>query len=269
MTDRTTIIFAGVIIVFCLILIGAIRRRFARVIVNEFQAGLSYREGKFIEVLPAGAYWVWTPTQSITLVDKRNATLTLNGQEVVTADNIGVKLSCLLMYKVIDPARAINESQGWYQELYAHVQIAIRDLLSTMKLDEILQARSTLGDKLLEDAKPKVAKVGVELTMVQLKDIILPVEIRKIYGDIVRAQKEGQAALERARGEQAALRSLANAARLLEDNPALMNLRILQSLATQGSGSAPTVVLGVPGMIPLKNSGNSSTKSTPPPPSEE
>jgi len=255
MRERDIAIIITPIILFFLLLYLAIKKRFARIIVNEYQSGLLYKEGKFIEVLPAGAYWIWTPTQSITVVDRRNATLTVSGQEVVTADNIGVKLSCLLMYKVVDPAKAINESQGWYQELYAHVQIAVRDQLSTMKLDEILQARSSLGDKLLEDAKPKVAKIGIELSMVQLKDIIMPAEIRKIYGDIVRAQKEGQAALERARSEQAALRSLANAARLLDDNPALMNLRILQSLASQSGGTAPTVVLGVPGMVPLKDNG--------------
>lgn len=267
MSERMQIIFAAVIAVIFLIIVRALSKKFVRVIVNEFQWGLLYKEGKYIEALNPGAYWIWYPTQSITLVDKRNATLTISGQEVVTADNIGVKLSLLLMYKVVDPAKAINESQGWYQELYAFVQIAARDILSTMKLDEILQARSSLGDKLLEDAKARVGQIGIELNMVQIKDIVMPAEIRKIYGDIVRAQKEGQAALERARSEQAALRSLANAARLLEDNPALMNLRILQSLASQSGGQAPTVVLGVPGILPVKDA--NTTKATPPAPAAE
>lgn len=235
-----------------IVLLAWVRHFLKRTIVFDYHHALLYRNGAFVKTLPAGSHWLWTHRDVISFVDNRRTTITLSGQEIVTADNIGIKLSLLLSYRVIDAVKALNQTQGWYQELYAFAQLAARDVLSAMKIEEILQARSSLGDKLLEFVKPQADQIGVEVLMVQIKDVILPAEIRKIFGEVLRAQKEGLAALERARGEQAALRSLANAARILEGNPALMNLRILQSLSAQGGNVPPTVVLGVPqGLLPV------------------
>ena len=97
------------------------------------------------------------------------------------------------------------------------------------------------------------AKIGLIVHAVEVKDVMLPTELKRAVGDVLKAKQEGQAALERARGESASLRNLANAARVLEGNPALMNLRVLQSLASaQNAGN--TLVLGMPaGFVPLKN----------------
>lgn len=248
------VLVQAVVIIFALIFMGRLFKYLKRTTVFDYQHGLLYRNGKLVKTLPAGSYWLWTFRDAITVVDNRRATITLAGQEIITADSVGVKLSLLVSYRVADPVKALNQSQGWYQELWAVAQIAARDLLSGMKVEEIIQARSGLGDKLIEVVKPQAEQIGVELFMLQVKDIILPAEIRKIFGDVLRAQKEGLAALERARGEQAALRSLANAARMLEGNPALMNLRVLQALSGQGGNVPPTVVLGVPqGLFPVIN----------------
>jgi regulator of protease activity HflC (stomatin/prohibitin superfamily) len=93
--------------------------------------------------------------------------------------------------------------------------------------------------------------IGLRLHAVEVKDVMFPGELKKIFAEVVRAQKEGQAALERARGETAALRSLANAARMVQESPALMSLRVLQSVAG-AAASGGTVVLGVPqGIVPV------------------
>jgi len=195
----------------------------------------------------------------------RRTTTTLAGQEIVTADNVGIKFSVLISYQIIDAYKAINKSQGWYQEVYALTQLALRDIMSALKVEEILQARSSLGEKLLEQVKGKTEEFGVEMLQVQVKDVILPAEIRKIFGDVLRAQKEGQAALERARGEHAALRSLANAAKVIENNPSLMSLRILQSLSAQGGATPPQVILNISGgptSIPAQPPGTATSEQT-------
>ena len=241
-----------------------LKNLFRRHTVWEYQKGLLYKNGVFQKELGAGTYWLWTPSDNINTVDIRKNITTLAGQEVVTADNVGVKLSVLISYQIVDAAKVINQSQSWYQELYAFTQLAARDTLSAMKVEEILQGRSALGEKLLELVKPQAAAIGIEMLMVQVKDVVLPADIRKIFADVLRAQKEGQAALERARGEQAALRSLANAARVLEGNPALMSLRVLQSLTGSGGLTPPTVVLNVAGgLLPL---GPPHPPPPPPPP---
>ena len=109
--------------------------------------------------------------------------------------------------------------------------------------------------------QPDAVKIGITVHAVEVKDVMLPADLKRAFGDVLKAKQEGQAALERARGESASLRNLANAARVLEGNPALMNLRVLQSLsAAQSAGN--TLVLGVPaGFVPLKNGKASSTQS--------
>ncbi|MBX9687194.1 MAG: slipin family protein [Candidatus Obscuribacterales bacterium] len=246
----TTVVGASALCAF--VAYSWVSKRLKKIIVWEYQQGLLYRNGAFKKTLGAGAYWIWSPNDSLVVLDSRRQTITLSGQEIITADNVGVKLSMLLTYRIADAAKATNQSSSWYQELYGFAQLAARDVLSNMTVEDLLKARSSLGDQLLEMVKPQAETVGIELSLLQIKDLVLPAEIRKIFGDVLRAQKEGIAALERARGEHAALRSLANAARILENNPALMNLRVLQALTAQGGNVPPTVVLGVPqGLMPV------------------
>lgn len=229
---------------------ACIKKALKKITIFDYQQGILYRDGSFVKVLPAGSYWTWTSRDSITVVDTRRAVLTLAGQEVITADKVGVKLSVLLSYQVTDAEKAVNKSQSWYQEIYAFAQLAVRDELSQLSVEQLMQARSDLGERLLAQVKPKSTEVGVDVLLVEIKDIVLPQELRKIFAEVLRAQKEGLAALERARGEQAALRSLANAARLLEGNQSLMNLRTLQAInQTPAGGTPPTVVLTLPQLL--------------------
>jgi regulator of protease activity HflC (stomatin/prohibitin superfamily) len=103
--------------------------------------------------------------------------------------------------------------------------------------------------------QPEAERIGINVQAVEVKDVMFPGDLKKVFAEVLKAQKEGQAALERARGETAALRNLANAARMLENNPALMNLRLLQSIAAAtGNGSGNTLVMGVPaGFVPIKD----------------
>ena len=119
-------------------------------------------------------------------------------------------------------------------------------------VETLLTQRAGLAPQLLALAQPEAARIGITVHAVEVKDVMFPAELKRAFADVLKAKQEGQAALERARGESAALRNLANAARVLEGNPALMNLRLMQSLtAAQNAGN--TLVLGVPGFIPLKN----------------
>ncbi len=175
------------------------------------------------------------------------------GQEVLTADNVGLKLSLLVNYQVADPAKAAHESQNWQSDLYNGAQLALRAVVSGVAADALLNQRLELGAQLLARVQQDSAKIGVNLLAVEVKDVMFPADLKRAFAEVLKAKQEGQAALERARGESASLRNLANAARVLEGNPALMNLRLMQSLsAAQSVGN--TLVLGMPGgFVPLKN----------------
>jgi hypothetical protein len=128
----------------------------------------------------------------------------------------------------------------------------------------LLAQRNAIDAQLLPIVQSLANAIGINAIAVQVKDIILPGDLKRAFAETLKAKQEGQAALERARGESAALRNLANAARVLEGNPALMNLRVLQSLtAAQSAGN--TLVLGMPaGFVPLKNGRNGSARKDAP-----
>jgi CelD/BcsL family acetyltransferase involved in cellulose biosynthesis len=128
------------------------------------------------------------------------------------------------------------------------MQLALRQIVGGAKIDELLEARERFGERLVELAAGPVSDLGLRLLGADIKDVMFPGELKKIFAQVVQARQEGLAALEKARGETAALRNLANAARLVDGNPALIQLRMLQAVAAQ-PGS--TIVLGAPGVVPV------------------
>jgi len=153
----------------------------------------------------------------------------------------------------IEITKALHEAQNWAADLHNQVQLALRAVVGELAVETLVTQRPRVAAKLLVLVQPEAAKFGVQVHAVELKDLMYPAELKRAFAESLKARQEGQAALERARGESAALRNLANAARVLEGNPELLNLRLLQSItAAQSAGN--TLVLGMPaGFVPMKN----------------
>lgn len=237
MTDW--LIPTALILLVALLLLGL--RQFRRITIYEFQRGLKYRAGRFQAVLPPGQYWAFRPSAHIDIIDVRRAFLTVAGQELLTRDGTTLKVSLSAEYEIADPFAARHQSADFAAAGYLQLQLALRETLCGQNLEQLLQERSTLGEQVAAICRPQFEALGLRLHAVSVKDLMLPTDLKKAYADVVKAQKEGQAALERARLETAALRSLANAARLVEEQPALLQLRWLQAL---GQSSGHTVVIG-------------------------
>ena len=228
-----------------------ISRLVRRVIVREYEAGLLYRSGRFVRRLGPGGRIVFPFWEEVVVVDLRKRIATIPGQEVLSVDNVGLKVSVATTYEVVDPVRAIHGVQSYEEALHVAIQLALRAAVGASKIEDVLAQRMEIGKRLADVVAPTADALGLRLHLVEVKDVMFPGELKKIFAEVVRAQKEGQAALERARGETAALRSLANAARLVEESPALMNLRVLQSVGA-AAASGGTIVLGVPqGLVPV------------------
>lgn len=243
------IVLSMLIVTVALLKFGAIRYVY---LVPEGYAGLLYHKGKFAEVLGVGRHVRWGRFYSTRLHDLRKASLLVAGQEVLTADSVALKASVLVTYQVVDPVKATHDTQNWSADLHNATQLALRAVMGGVAVEALLGQRLELGAPLLARVQPDVAKIGVNVLAVEVKDVMFAADLKRAFADVLKAKQEGQAALERARGESAALRNLANAARVLEGNPALMNLRLMQSLTTaQNAGS--TLVVGVPNFVPLKN----------------
>jgi len=217
-----------------------------RITVLEYQRGLRYSSGRYSGTLGPGQYWVLTSFTTVALVDIRPQFVTILGQDVLSADGVTLKASLAAEFEVADPHTAINKTANFTSALYLTLQMALRELVGKEKIDDLMQNRSAIGAKLLGMTSAKTAELGLKLKLVDVKDIMFPGEMKKAFAQVVKAQKEGQAALEKARGETAALRNLANAAKMIEDNPNLLQLRALQSLVDSGSS---TLVLGLPSHV--------------------
>lgn len=227
---------------------------FERVRVYEFERGLRYRRGKFAGILGPGQYWLFRPTTTVTKLDARPRFVSVPGQEVLSSDGVSLRVSLAAEYEIADPARAVNEVEDFENGLYLTLQLSLREIVGETEIDDLLEKRAELGDRLMELSKDPAEALGLSLRRVDLKDIMFPGPLKKTFAQIVNARKEGLAALERARGETAALRNLANAARMLEASPALMQLRLLQQIGESGGN---TIVLGLPASgtpLPIRQS---------------
>jgi regulator of protease activity HflC (stomatin/prohibitin superfamily) len=210
--------------------------------IGEWERGLLFRHGRLAEVLDAGAHRRWRRGCTLRRVDLRPWVLQVPTQEVPTADRATVKVTVAGRVRVTDPVAFATAVQHPVDDLYLTVQLALRAVAAGTTVEELLDGRRAVGE-LLRSALGDVGHLGVAVETLDVKDIVLPRELKAAQAEVLVARAAATAALERARGETAAVRSLANAARIAADNPALLQLRLIQQL--EGS-SGHTVVLGSP-----------------------
>ena len=203
---------------------------FRRIHIHETEVGLLYRRGRYERLLEPGGHRLLGPGLRVERVDSRRRLLVVGSQEVLTSDSVQLRLSAIVAFRVADPARALHEVESYEQELHVAVQLALRTVVADATAEALLEERLDRGERLKELVTERAAALGLELFEIDLRDIMLPGDVKSAFTEVLRARAEGRAALERARGESAALRNLANAARLLDDNPGLMNLRLLQTM---------------------------------------
>jgi regulator of protease activity HflC (stomatin/prohibitin superfamily) len=202
-----------------------------RIHIHETEVGLRYRRGRYERLLEPGAHWLLGPGLRVQRVDARRRLMVVNSQEVLTSDSVQLRLSAVVAFRVADPPRAMHDVESYEQELHVAAQLALRTTVGEATAEDLLERRLDLGKRLAELVSERAAAVGLEVIEIDLRDVMLPGDVKAAFTEVLRARAEGRAALERARGESAALRNLANAARLIDANPALMNLRLLQTIA--------------------------------------
>ena len=240
-----TLLAAAILVAIALVLAASMVARLTRIVtVYEYEQALRLRDGRFVDVIGPGRYRLLGQRTTILRLDTRPMFATIPNQEVLTGDGVSVKVTAAIQYRVVDVRRAFLDNASFREALYLAAQIAVRDAVATRTMDEVVRQRDPIGAETLARMQAEAPSFGVEVTNVALKDVMLPGDLKRIFAQVLEAQKAGQAALERARGETAALRSLANAARLADASPSLLTLRAIQAI--EGSGGN-TLVLGVPG----------------------
>jgi regulator of protease activity HflC (stomatin/prohibitin superfamily) len=212
--------------------------------VREYQCGLLYRYGRFHRQVGPGKYWIFRYAAHLTILDLRRTLTVVPGQEILSADKVPVKISITCAFEITDPTTAVHAVDDYQMHLHTSIQLAIRDELSETDVENFLEQKQIVSEKCFARVQSDAQKFGIKVISVDIRDIMFPGDLKKTFAEVVRAQTESKAAIERARGETAALRSLANAAKMMKDNPQLLELRTLQAIESFSPGSGHTIVFG-------------------------
>lgn len=214
----------------------------AWVMVHEGLHVVLIRDGRYHSVLEPGRHRIWPRQESVRTENANDQLVYVPGQEMLTSDGAGVRVTAVAVVRVVEPLALLRRvGPEWLEHLYLKVQLSARDLVAGLTLEDLLAQRTALGGGLTSTVAGWAEGVGLEVRDVTLRDLVVPGALKQAVAEVVTARLRGQAALERARGETAALRNLANAARAASDNPALLQLRLIQQMET---ASGNTYVIG-------------------------
>lgn len=208
---------------------GTVNTKVKRIEVQAEQVALVFIDGVFDRKLTAGSHAFWNvgPKVEGKLIDTRRQALEVGGQELLTKDRVTIRVNLSAIYKVTDPVAAVTGTKDFAETLYREAQFALRRTLGAMSLDQIL------AEKVDIDAAPvreTMAPLGVDVSELAMKDVILPGEMRDILNQVVAAEKEAEANVIRRREETNATRSLLNTAKVMAENPVMLRLKELEAL---------------------------------------
>ena len=198
--------------------------------VESFEKGILLIDGKFAKVLDTGVYYFWKNAVVISVLkaDLRQLQLEVSGQEILTKDKAALRVNFYTQYKVVDIVRALIENKDYDKQLYILMQLALREFIGTLSLDELLEKKESISAYVLDTLKDKAYNLGVEIRDCGVRDIILPGEVKEIMNQVLVAQKKAEANVIMRREETASTRSLLNTAKLMEENSMLFKLKEME-----------------------------------------
>lgn len=204
----------------------------AETTVPQEHVGLQFVDDNFAQTLTTGRYawWALNSEIKVTSVDLRLQNMEITGQEILTKDRVSIRLNLLATWQVLDAEKLVLTVKNHKDFLYREMQLALRTVVATKTLDELLADKNLLNSEIKALVLPIADEYGVALKTVGVKDVILPGEMKDILSKVVEAQKTAEANIIKRREETQATRSLHNTAKVMENNPVLLRLKELESL---------------------------------------
>jgi len=221
-------------------------------VVNDGQVGLLSIDGKQVEELEPGVHGFWNvgKTVQVKVIDRKWQALDVTGQELLTRDRVTIRINIAAEYRVVDPVRAVSEVKDFTDALYRALQVVFRRTLGSLTLDQILESKVTINEAAAAKVREDMAAIGIEISNIELKDVILPGEMREILNQVVAAEKQAEANVIRRREETNATRSLLNTAKVMAENPVMLRLKELEALeAIAGKVERLTIHNGTGGLM--------------------
>lgn len=214
--------------------------------INQYQRGVRFTLGKYRGIMDPGWRLIIPVFQSFEKVDMRVKAVDVPDQEAITRDNISVRVNAVIYYKVRNAEKAIIEVENFYYAVSQLAQTTMRNVVGEVNLDELLSGRDQIAERIRMIVDKATDAWGIEVASVDLKDVTLPEEMKRVIGKQAEAEREKRSVIIKAEGEVIASDNLAKAADRLSSVTGAMHLRTLSTLNDLSSDQSNTVIFAIP-----------------------
>ena len=229
-----------IVIIVLIMLLCSIRQ------IDEYERGLLFSFGKFSRIINPGWTIVLPIIQGFKKVDIRTKAVDVPEQDAITRDNVSVRINAVIYYKVFDASKAILAVENFYYAVSQLAQTTMRNAVGSVTLDELLSSREKISDEICNIIDKATDPWGIKVENVELKDVSLPEEMKRVIAKVAEAEREKMAVITKAKGEVEASENLAEAARIMSNTPGAMHLRTLSTINDISSDQSNTIVFALP-----------------------
>ena len=227
-------------IIVIIILLRSIRQ------ISEYERGVKFTLGRFSGIMQPGWRLVLPIFQSFCKIDIRTKVIDVPEQEVITKDNVSIKINAVIYYNIFDASKAILAVENYHYAVSQLAQTTMRNIVGSVTLDELLTEREKLSGEICLIVDKATDGWGIKVENVELKDVTLPGEMKRVIAKVAEAEREKQAVITKAAGELEASRNLAEAATTLSQAPGALHLRTLSTINDVSSDQSNTIIFALP-----------------------
>jgi len=233
-------VFLGLFVIAIIVVIGAIKQ------INEYERGIKFTFGKFSKIMNPGWNLVFPIFQSYKKVDIRTKAVDVPEQEAITKDNVSIRINAVLYYKIFDASKAVIAVESFNYAVSQLAQTTMRNIVGSVSLDELLSQRDKISLEICKIVDEATDPWGIKVENVELKDVALPEEMKRVIAKVAEAEREKQAVITKAEGEVEASQNLAKAAETMSKVNGALHLRTLSTINDVSSDQSNTVIFCLP-----------------------
>lgn len=214
--------------------------------IGEYERGLKFTYGKFTKVLEPGWHIVLPVFQSFRKIDIRTKVVDVPEQDTITKDNVSIRINAVIYFSVFDAKKAILAVENYGYAVSQLAQTTMRNIVGSVTLDELLVEREKISTDICTIVDKATDDWGIKVINVELKDVALPEEMKRVIAKVAEAEREKAAVITKAKGELEASKNLSEAATTLSQSPGALHLRTLATLNDLSSDQSNTIIFAVP-----------------------
>lgn len=214
--------------------------------IDEYERGVKFQFGKFHKIMQPGWRLVFPIIQSMKKIDIRTKAVDVPEQDAITKDNVSIRINAVLYYKIFDASKAIIAVEDYRYAVAQLAQTTMRNAVGAVSLDELLAERDKISTEICKIVDEATDPWGIKVENVELKDIALPEEMKRVIAKVAEAEREKAAVITKAAGEVEASQNLAKAAEIMSSTPGALHLRTLSTINDVSSDQSNTIIFAIP-----------------------